>query len=101
MSRPQPENAVRRGAKTLLEFKGYFCSIVTNRAIMNKKGQMYFQGSPGLPDLLAIRGGCVVAVECKTFSGMLSESQKAWRQEWERHGGHYVVYRGPNDLRDY
>jgi len=98
MSKPQSENAVRRGAKTILELRGWFVSIVTNRGVPNKKGVFFFQGSKGLPDILAIRHGVVLAVECKTKRGQLRDSQKAWRDQWVAHGGEYIVYREPRDL---
>ena len=36
------------------------------------------QGDPGLPDLVAVRGGRVIFVECKTNRGKVTPEQQRW-----------------------
>lgn len=55
---------------------------------------------PGLPDFLIglPRTMEIIAVECKTDSGKLSDAQRKWRADWEASGRRYFVVRGVEDL---
>jgi hypothetical protein len=55
---------------------------------------------PGLPDLIALKDGVTIYVECKSqrAGAKLSGPQEIMRQEIERHGGIYVVAKGIEDV---
>jgi hypothetical protein len=52
----------------------------------------------GIPDLVVIREGRTIWIECKTPTGRLSEYQERWLQDLEDHGGHYIVARSVEDV---
>lgn len=68
-----------------LEDQGYYCLklIKTNKN--------------GAPDIIAFKNGEVVAVECKTPKGVLSELQKYRLAEMKKHGAKCYVSKG-NEL---
>lgn len=55
---------------------------------------------PGLPDLICLKDGRTIYVECKSqrAGAKLSGPQEIMRQEIERHGGVYVVARSIEDV---
>lgn len=56
-------------------------------------------GHPGVPDIIAVRGGRVKLIELKTEKGQLTAEQWAWLHEAEPNSWHvsWHVYR-PSDL---
>jgi hypothetical protein len=52
----------------------------------------------GLPDLMAIRAGVVVALETKGPRGVQSDDQKRFEAEWTAAGGTYLLCKGVDDL---
>lgn len=55
---------------------------------------------PGLPDLICLKDGKTIYVECKSqrAGAKLSGPQEIMRREIERHGGVYVVARSIEDV---
>jgi hypothetical protein len=95
----QAENGVRRACFEYLGMTGWHVSVVTNRAVRLESGGWAWHGTRGMPDLLGMRGGVGLAVECKAGSGRQSAEQKVWQAGWEGHGGVYVVARSAMDLK--
>lgn len=54
----------------------------------------------GWPDLMAVRGGVVRAVEVKTAKGRLTPAQEVFKKTWEGAGGTYWIVRSVDDLED-
>jgi hypothetical protein len=54
----------------------------------------------GVSDLIAFRRGETVFIECKTDDGELSDDQKLFRRQCEKHEIRYVVARGIEDLEE-
>ena len=48
------------------------------------------QGDPGLPDIIAARGGIVVGAELKVGKGKATPAQLEWLKHWGLHG--YLWY---------
>lgn len=58
------------------------------------------QGTPGFPDVLAIRAGVLLAIECKTETGRPTDDQVRWLQSFGSIAGyhtHAMIVR-PTDL---
>jgi len=53
---------------------------------------------PGIPDFLGVHKGRAVAIEAKAGRNKLSRYQEQFRAEWERHGGVFILARGPEDV---
>jgi hypothetical protein len=47
----------------------------------------------GWPDLVLVRGGVIVFVECKTNKGSQSKEQKAWQKRLWDAGQDYLIWR--------
>jgi hypothetical protein len=88
VSRVTPETAVKRAVRAHLRGQGYF--VYPNTAGMGSH--------PGIADMCAVRGGCVLWIECKSQTGRLSPAQEQFRADIENHGGVYVVARSVDDL---
>ena len=54
----------------------------------------------GISDLIVVRGGRVIFLECKTAKGRQSEHQKNFQAEVELRGGEYRIARGLEDVED-
>jgi hypothetical protein len=56
-------------------------------------------GNPGAPDVLAlVRGGRLLAVECKSARGRQRPEQRAWQARCEAMGAVYVLARSVSDV---
>lgn len=57
---------------------------------------------PGLPDIIALKDGRTIYIECKSQHprAKLSGSQEIMRREIERHGGMYILARGIEDVEE-
>jgi hypothetical protein len=53
---------------------------------------------PGCPDRLGIFKGLPLAIEVKSPTGRLTAHQEAFRDNWIREGGLYLVVRSLEDL---
>jgi len=52
----------------------------------------------GISDLVAVKDGITLWIECKSPKGRLSRDQEAFREAIESHGGVYIVARSIDDL---
>ena len=59
---------------------------------------MVVYGTPGAPDLVAIRGARYLLLEIKAGSDSLSDRQKMFRENVRRVGGAYHVIRSVDDV---
>lgn len=76
-----PETAHKKAIKEYLTLKGYF-----HFPLMAGLGAY-----PGAPDLIAIKGERVYAIEVKAPGGRQSEKQKRFQALWTQAGGRYIV----------
>jgi hypothetical protein len=74
--------------------------VWANRSGCAKIGERFvkFQEA-GLPDLMALRDGFVIAIEIKAGKDQMRPAQEAWADEFIRHGGRYFIVRTLNDLQ--
>ncbi len=86
-----PENRVKKVVKDYLKWHGWFVFH-----ILQGLGSY-----PGIADLIAIKDGRVLFIECKAPNGKLSEKQDSFRSEIWQHGGEYVVVHDLNELTLY
>lgn len=84
----QPETPIRKAITDYLRMNGWMVTRIVQSAL----------SEPGIPDLVAIRGGHHVWIEVKAPKGRLSGHQERWLQDLEDHGGHYIVARGIDDV---
>ena len=85
------ESDVRRVCKDYLQFKGWFVFHL-------------LQGLgcyPGLTDMVAIKDGKVLFIECKRpVGGIHRKPQKEFKADVERAGGEYILAECLEDLID-
>lgn len=55
-------------------------------------------GQVGSADIVAVKGGKVYFIECKSPTGKLRDSQKMWLQEAEDHGAICIVAHSLEEL---
>ena len=65
--------------------------------LADARGRWVTFGLEGSGDIMGAYCGWPVAIECKTRSGRLRESQKRFRAAWEAAGGIYLVCRSADD----
>ncbi len=46
---------------------------------------------PGIPDITCVHKGIVYQIEVKTKKGKQSDNQKIFQDDWEAHGGIYIL----------
>ena len=79
---------------------GAYCWNNPTGVFRTREGQIVKVGTPGAADILGVLHGQAIAVEVKTGTGRLSDSQKKWKAVFERHGGKYIELRTLEDLND-
>ena len=88
MSAVTPETKVKKAVRKHLLEQGFF--VYPNTAGMGSH--------PGVSDLVAVRSGAVLWIECKSATGRLSEAQERFRDDIQAHGGTYLVCRSVDDV---
>jgi len=91
VSKQTPENLVKREVKDWLTLMGWF-----HFPILQGLGSY-----PGIPDIIAVKNGVVLFIECKAPGGQLSEAQRKFRQRIYREGCHYIKAHSFEDIEDY
>lgn len=86
--KPTPESLVLRQVRDFLHAFGWKV-VRIHQSLGSEKG---------IPDLVAVREGRHVWIECKAPKGKLSPDQERWLQDLEDHGGWYIVARGIEDV---
>jgi len=61
------------------------------------RGRWVSFGLDGSADIMGAFRGYPVAIECKTRTGKLRESQLRFRAAWEKAGGVYIVARSADE----
>lgn len=87
----QNETVIRKSIMDELKKSGWFVIYFL---------QMGFGQYKGMSDLLCMRDGQVVFVECKTETGVQSPEQVQFQKDCETHGVRYILARGVNDVKD-
>lgn len=91
---------------TLLQTRGDLCfkrvhttAVPINSKSYTGKGRFRKNEGVGLPDLLVfLPKGKLLCIECKSDSGRLQASQKAFCELLTRYGHHYYITRSLADL---
>ncbi len=86
----QPEKVVLDQVRQYLRALGWYVVRI----------QQGMGAHKGVSDLICVRDGHVVFVECKTAKGKQSEHQKTFQREIEQRGGEYRIARCLEDVVD-
>ena len=86
----QPESIILAQVRDWLRWKGWYVIRI----------QQGMGAHKGMSDLVCIRDGETVYVECKTKTGKQSARQQAFQTEIENHGARYFLTRGIEDLEE-
>lgn len=82
------ESSILRAVRDYLRLRGWFVIRI----------QQGLGAHKGITDLIAIKNGVTVWIECKTASGKLSEHQKRFQEQITASGGIYIIARGVEDI---
>jgi hypothetical protein len=101
-----PEGEVLKSVCEYLALKRHFFFRSNNIPPVQrfKDGSMTFRRLPaysvkGIPDIICIREGRFIGIECKAANGRLSPDQVVFEQLCIRNGGVYIVARSIDDVR--
>jgi len=86
-----PETGVKHQVKDYLRLRGWM-------VYHNLAGLGCY---PGLSDMVAIKDGVVLFIECKAGIGRQSDKQRMFQVSLEAHGGRYVLAYGYEDVERY
>lgn len=94
------ENDVVSSICEYLEIKRYFFWRQNTTPVFS---QGHFRRMPkhskkGVPDIILIRSGLFIGLECKTDIGRQSPEQKQFESDCVKHGGKYLVVRSIDDV---
>lgn len=87
----QNETVIRKSIMDELKKSGWFVIYFL---------QMGFGQYKGMSDLMCMRDGQVVFVECKTPEGKQSPEQVQFQKDCEAHGVRYILARSVYDVKD-
>jgi Holliday junction resolvase len=86
-----PENAVKAEVRGYLKLTGWFVFPVL-------QGLGAYRG---ISDMIAIKNGLVLFIECKSKRGKLNGEQMKFKEDLKWNGGHYIVARGYEEVKEY
>ncbi len=84
-----PETQLKKAIREYLAYHGYFCFPITQGLGSYK----------GICDLIALKNGKVIFIECKSLKGKLSKWQEGFQIDISLRGGNYAVVRSIEDLK--
>ena len=82
------------------ESEGWSVQYFRKSAAMGKDGRWRGLGNPGWPDVIAVRGPRMLAVECKSERGTASPEQKEWLRLLSEIPGVETLIAKPRDAGD-
>jgi len=100
MPRATLEREIKSQVLRRLSEHGVFAWNNPTGTFHTDQGGRVLVGIPGAADVVGILApsGRGLAVETKTATGKLRDTQHAWRSDWEASGGVYVVARCAEDV---
>jgi Holliday junction resolvase len=84
------EADIKKQVKDWLKYNGWFVFHVLQG----------FGSFRGIPDLIAVKEGLVLFIECKREGNTLTTDQRKFKDEVEKHGGIYITAYGIGDVID-
>lgn len=93
-----PERAIQAALIQYLRLHGWYVFRLNAGALPNERGRSVRMLPAGTPDVLAIRDGRSLFVECKRPGQRPTERQRAMMATLEAHGARCVVATGVLDL---
>lgn len=96
------ENATLAACKAwIIMHGGAVVRVQSGGRVINdaKYGARFMRmAEPGTADLIGVLRGVPIAIEVKTPTGKVQDSQREWGEAWTRAGGVYIIARGVGDL---
>jgi len=92
-----PEGDILKAVGHYLTLKKHFWWRNNSGAFKSDHG-FYRFGTPGLPDIVVIRDGFFIGLECKTKAGRQSPDQKEFERRTKEAGAEYYVVRSVDDV---
>lgn len=86
----QPEARVVKKIRTYLQADGWLT--------WKNHGSAY--APPGLPDVMGVRNGRLIAIECKTPRGTPTKSQESWIRRLRNQGAIAGIARSVADVKE-
>ncbi len=93
-----PERAIQSAVMQYLRLQGWYVFRLNAGALPNERGRSVRMLPAGTPDLLAIRDGQCLFVECKRPGQRPTDRQRAMMATLEAFGARCVVATGVEDL---
>lgn len=91
--------------KTILEFLGYQKDIYFFRAgsgaVKISDGRYFKTGKKGCGDIIILKQGKFIMVECKTMTGRQTKEQRETEKQVIKCGGYYLVARSVYDVSNF
>lgn len=95
------ESHVQRAILDYLAARRVFHYRQNTGAFRNERGDLYWFGVKGAPDIVAVKDGRYIGIECKAPRGRQSVHQRAFQEALEAAGGRYILARKPEDVWDH
>ena len=96
------ESIIQRDILTWLSLHKWFAFKINNVGIYKKSTNSYIPSqTKGICDIIAIKDGEVIFIECKSKTGKLSEHQKEFQNNIIKLYGHYIIARNIDDIEEY
>lgn len=92
------EKATQSAILDFLLYKGIFHWRNNTGAFKPEHGGFIRYGTPGSPDIFALKDGKLFGIEVKDVKGKLNDNQFVFRTRFEQAGGKYVVARSLDDV---
>lgn len=93
------ESDIVNAVGTYLTYKGIFWYRQNTGATRTATGGFLRFGIKGAPDIVAVKDGRYIGIECKSEKGIQSPDQKAFQLALELAGGRYILARSIDDLQ--
>ncbi len=93
-----PAQRLTRSIRDYLALLGWVTFKVGSTAGRNKQGDFYRTGTPGSPDIVAVKGQRYLLIEVKAGRDTLRPAQLAFAASIERVFGNYIIARTVEDV---
>ena len=96
------EKDIQKGILEYLSYRKGFFWRNNSGGFRDIKNHFYRFGLKGSPDILGIipPDGRLVAIEVKSATGQMTDDQRWFQEQVEKHGGVFILARGVTDLQE-
>lgn len=97
---PSVGYALERSVLDLLRWNRIFC-YRQNTGAFQRGERVYWFGTKGAPDVIAVIGGIYIGIECKTGKSVQTKDQRAFQEALQKAGGIYLLVRSIDELQQW